>query len=372
MKLPSNWRELLSKNLYTVLAVVFIAVLLLGYLIFFTTSIAPALRTRSDTAAELNTARQQLAQAQNTQSETPASLEQKLVAAQNALTESLKVFLPDYQASQIVDMVYQRATEGGVAIVDFQTQVTPAQGAKPLYTLTEARLNVQGTSYNLLRYLATLNITAIKSIILNSVTITRSETFSNMGLDLTLYTSPYAPLQTLPIVDVSLPPVITPVPLITLSPTPGPAPSPTSPPATSVDQLAQQLDSFWTAQNWPEAIRVIEQLRALDPTYDDLTTKLYAAHVNYGYQLQSQGNLDAAREAFRRALIIKPDGAEAATALRDLETVPTPRGPFVYTVQAGDTLFTIADRYGVPLPTLMQANGLTGFGLVVGQQLIIP
>ena len=54
--------------------------------------------------------------------------------------------------------------------------------------------------------------------------------------------------------------------------------------------------------------------------------------------------------------------------------LPTPRvDPGQHVVQAGDTLGTIAQQYGVSLETLMQANGLVDANLLsVGQALTIP
>ena len=43
-----------------------------------------------------------------------------------------------------------------------------------------------------------------------------------------------------------------------------------------------------------------------------------------------------------------------------------------YTVQPGDTLFSIAARYGVSVNALMQANNLSSFYIYVGQTLRIP
>ncbi|WP_322822306.1 LysM peptidoglycan-binding domain-containing protein [Chloroflexus sp.] len=54
---------------------------------------------------------------------------------------------------------------------------------------------------------------------------------------------------------------------------------------------------------------------------------------------------------------------------------PTASGPQRYTVQAGDTLRTIAERFGVTIEALLQANNLTpaqGDNLQVGQELVIP
>jgi LysM repeat protein len=52
---------------------------------------------------------------------------------------------------------------------------------------------------------------------------------------------------------------------------------------------------------------------------------------------------------------------------------PTPPGPVLYTVQAGDTLGAVARSYGVSVEELMAANGLSDPNvLAVGQTLVIP
>lgn len=53
------------------------------------------------------------------------------------------------------------------------------------------------------------------------------------------------------------------------------------------------------------------------------------------------------------------------------ENVP-PSGNVTYTVQRGDTLFSIASRYGISVNELRQANNLVSDVLSVGQILIIP
>jgi LysM repeat protein len=47
-------------------------------------------------------------------------------------------------------------------------------------------------------------------------------------------------------------------------------------------------------------------------------------------------------------------------------------GPIVHIVQAGETLYTIALRYGTSVAALMSTNGLTSYAIRVGQQLIVP
>ncbi len=61
------------------------------------------------------------------------------------------------------------------------------------------------------------------------------------------------------------------------------------------------------------------------------------------------------------------------------EPTPTPEPPAAglrrYTVQAGDTLRAIAERFGVTIEAILQANNLTpaqGDNLRVGQELVIP
>lgn len=44
----------------------------------------------------------------------------------------------------------------------------------------------------------------------------------------------------------------------------------------------------------------------------------------------------------------------------------------IYYVRYGDTLFSIAMRYGTTVPAIMQANGLTSEQIYAGQRLIIP
>lgn len=51
---------------------------------------------------------------------------------------------------------------------------------------------------------------------------------------------------------------------------------------------------------------------------------------------------------------------------------PTRSEPLTYTVVAGDTLFGIADTYGVDVQVLIAYNNLPSPDLSVGQQIIIP
>ncbi len=53
-------------------------------------------------------------------------------------------------------------------------------------------------------------------------------------------------------------------------------------------------------------------------------------------------------------------------------TVSVPTGAATYGVQAGDTLYSIATRYGTTVAALMQANRLYSYWIYVGQTLRVP
>ena len=51
---------------------------------------------------------------------------------------------------------------------------------------------------------------------------------------------------------------------------------------------------------------------------------------------------------------------------------PQQSGSIVYYVQYGDTLYSIAQRFGTTIPAIMSANGLANYNVYVGQRLIVP
>ncbi len=155
-----------------------------------------------------------------------------------------------------------------------------------------------------------------------------------------------------------------------------------APTPASETTLEAQLDVAWQAEDWETALDLLQQLRGVEPGRAEWEEKLYAAEVNYGYQLMEEGDYQEAKEAFSRALAVNPGGPEAEEGLRLLfgEATPTatPRPTAtqptvqVYTVRQGDTLYSIARRFGVTLEHLMAVNGLTNYNIAVGQQLRIP
>lgn len=155
-------------------------------------------------------------------------------------------------------------------------------------------------------------------------------------------------------------PVLAAVAIPISTPTPTPLPTPTGTPTLTVEeqleQLKRGLDAPWDAKDWEEVIRLVEQIRAINPDYDDMVEKLYAAHVKYGRQLADEGRLGEAKKEFSRALAIKPNGVEAMAELRTF-----------HVVQPGETLFRLALRYDTTVEAIMAANGLTDYNIYAGQ-----
>ena len=191
-------------------------------------------------------------------------------------------------------------------------------------------------------------------------------------------------------------------------------PTPTTDP--TLDQLVQQMNDAWNAQDWPEVLRLIDEIMAIDPNYPEILDKKYYAHVNYGYQLMTENNCTESKVQFMAALAIRPDGEEAEAGLELLalycgtpepgtgtptsvttatatvlvtrsptSLTPPPTGaptgtpepiiltePLTYTVQPGDTLYGLAKRYSTTVQAIMQANGMMSYFLRAGDTIIIP
>jgi len=269
--------------------------------------------------------------------------------------------------------LYDSAAETAVAIVDLQAQAVAqgaaAAGEKSVYDTRQFRLVVEGDLVQLNEFVGRIEQTAVPSIVLKNLVISQgsNDAADMLTLDLLLYTSPFSTGESV----TSLPdPLATPAATqIPLTP-PAPAASPTP----DVSALLVQLDDPWAAENWPEVIRLIQEIRQLAPNEMGMAEKLYAARVNYGYQLAGSGETAAAVEQFEQALAIFPQGTEAEAGLQSLFTptaTPIPETT-IYVVQRGDTLFSIARRFGSTVDAIKAANGLVSNNITPGQQLMIP
>ncbi|MEA3407285.1 MAG: LysM peptidoglycan-binding domain-containing protein [Chloroflexota bacterium] len=162
-----------------------------------------------------------------------------------------------------------------------------------------------------------------------------------------------------------------------------------------LQELVEELDAAWDALDWEEVLRLIDEIMAIDPDYEDIEERKYDAHIGYGYQLFTEGDCSGALEQFRAALELEPEGEEALSGLELLErycatplpptATPTagptlaPTGtpqaitsPITYTVQPGDTLYSLAKRYDTTVQAIMQANGMMSYLIYVDEVIWIP
>lgn len=344
--------DYLRENIRTLPAVVMIALLLAGYLLFGLIVVWPQWQARSDLKSRLETAASTLTPQLQPSSTRPDEAE----AAQQQLVDAASLFLTESEAAVVLSDLSRYAAESGVAIVDLQAQTGPDKEPQSVYDVRQFTVYAQGELVQLIDFVTRIRETAVPGILLTNLNLDEGPEADMLTFDLQLYTSPYATessLANLPAAPTSLPTAV-------------------STPIPTADSLADQLHQPWSAQDWPAAMALIDQILALDPAYPGMVEKLYAVHVNYGYQLLAQRDEAAARQEFEQAMAVNPNGTEAAAALQSLTAETTLRVPTIYVVQRGDTLFSIARRYNVTVDALQAANGLVGNGITPGQELTIP
>lgn len=92
---------------------------------------------------------------------------------------------------------------------------------------------------------------------------------------------------------------------------------------------------------------------------------LYSIAQRFGTtvdQLKALNNLTSNNLSIGQVLIIS----------EEVDITPDPTDAIIYTVQSGDTLYKIANEYGVTVAEIMELNNLGTTVLSVGQQLLIP
>ncbi|MBI5302744.1 MAG: LysM peptidoglycan-binding domain-containing protein [Chloroflexi bacterium] len=354
--LPAGTADYLQRNLYAILAGVFIIAIGFGYLYFYTSLVAPTLNTRNQLASQVTDARQ-AAQARGILPESPDSLQTKLNNARATLVAASKVFLTDAQISDYIKRLYLYADDSHVTIIDLQTSVRagvapptptplvtatrtitptvpaapaapPAQTSQPtvllsptatrppvtftptrapqgaptgagadLFRVTTVRLQARGSSNQLVEFVSRIRETQIPGVLVTVLDLAQGEKNALLTLELVM-------------VSAAAPETATPRPT---------APAPTRPPVVATPALPP-----------PTAL--------LMPTPTLIFTPL-------------------------------PTSTAAATAT----FIPTlSPASTTYVVRAGDTLYSIARRYNTSVEAIMAANRLSNYNIYVGQTLIIP
>jgi len=202
----------------------------------------------------------------------------------------------------MLNNLYQYTNESGVEILDLQRQLVPEEEKKEIYDVRMFQLQVVGSVPDLIGFVSRIKEATFASFMISSVNIVEGEKLHSLTMNITLCTSPYssgAAEQAEP----SVIPTVTPV---------------------NMTQLEELLATAWAAEDWDQAIFLINQILAVDPDYDDIAEKLYMAYVNYGAQLLANGNGGQAIARFNLALEIKPGGEEAMAGLQQASATPTP------------------------------------------------
>lgn len=370
-------RAYLRQNQTVALPVAIAGLLLLICLIFGAAVLLPRWRLHTELARQLAVLEDAAAGQPDQPQDDTGLLAQQLAEAQTGFSNAANRFLTEAQAAAFLDDLYQSGTALGVSIIELQAQPSApglaANGEKLSYDTRHFSLVAHGELAQLNAFVGGMQETAVPAISLQNIHITTGAANQPdvLSLDLLLYTSPFSTGDA--VTQQSTP---QPVPQAT-QPSAAATLPPTTTPAADVSSLVAQLDVPWAAENWAEVIRLLLEIRQQVPGDVEMTEKLYAARVNYGYQLAAQGQTAAAAEQFEQALALFPQGTEAEAGLQSLSpgatagATATP-SQTVYVVQRGDTLYAIARRFGSTVDAVKAANGLIGNNITPGQQLIIP
>ncbi len=366
----------LRENLLAVLPIAIIVLLLLGYLFFTVRTVLPRWQLRAALVTQSEAVEAAYAERSQQQQAGAGQIRQQITAAQANFDQSVNQFLTETEAAAFLDGLYDSAAAFGVSIVDLQAravpQAVPINGEKPVYDTRHFHLVVEGDITQLNGFVSGIEETAVPSINLQNLLVTQgAEGFRDvLTLDLQLFTSPYARGAAV----AQLPAAASPTPVSPVATSVAPTATPTMTPAPDVSGLIAQLDAPWQAEDWPTVISLIQEIRQEVPGTPEMVEKLYAARVNFGYQLAGVGDVGGAAEQFEQALALVPGGTEAEAGLQSLFTPQATATPSVtiHIVQRGDTLYSIARRYGSTVDAVKSANGLVGNNISPGQQLIIP
>lgn len=368
MNIFSDLRDYIptGDRLYTLLAVIIIIVVLLGYGFFIGNNLLPDIKARSELAEGFTQAEQDLINLQKTSENAEQNAQQEITVAQSGLEQAAANFMSQEQAANTLQNIYVYAANNNVIIVDLKTlPIAEKDPSIPIDTNSFA-LEVEGNIANLLSFMGSIQEIVYRSFLVDAVNIAQGEDQAKLTMNVSILTSPYAPQS-----DEGTASNETPAGGQTGGET-GAGLLPT-PIVITHEYLESQLDAVWAGSDWPAAIEILEQLVIMKPGDQETVEKLYAAHVNYGYLFRSANQTENAQNQFDLALSIKPNGIEAQEGLEACSAAQGSSPQFVsHTVQAGETLYSISRKYGADVQAIKLANNLPDNTIKTGQVLTIP
>jgi hypothetical protein len=220
----------LRRRALSLSAVAIIVILGILYLLFYSTSLEPALSLRSSAASELATEQKALEGVKGKPPDNPAVLQKRLESLQSTLTASASYFLTESEANQDLAVLYQAASASGVVITGLQAQkpapdtptttptllkpsptpqaspastgtvqatLKPAPTERPtptatspgrsVVTVTSLRLDAVGTSRQLVDFISRLKGRFTKGVVISRVSITNGESIASLTMNISLY-----------------------------------------------------------------------------------------------------------------------------------------------------------------------------------------
>jgi LysM repeat protein len=347
--------EFVQTNLYTILAVLLVVVLTAAYIFFYVSTLDPGLTNRTRLETQLDESRRTLLNARSVQADPVESWQTRVADARATLATSQNAFLVSEQSTQTIDVLYQYARASGVTITELQVPPTPTPLPTPTWTPTR-----------------------LPTPLPTATSLTRSAT------------TPQSPAQ---------PASTQPVPPTTAPPQANPVQSQAAPYYIRAIRLraqgtARQLVDFTSRLKETNTKGIV--VNSFNIVGNDETPNAFLNMDLSLYVLSSSSDAVAPRAPTPLPAppvyvyptpvipVVIPSATLGVmtvtiTPIPIFSLTPTPSLTptatskyIVHTVQAGDTLFSLARRYGTTVEAIMALNRLSNSNIRVGQQLQIP
>ena len=160
----------------------------------------------------------------------------------------------------------------------------------------------------------------------------------------------------------------------TPTPTATPVPTPTPTKKQLMAPLWSRLHGAWENQAWSYVIKLLEQIRDIDPGNADAEEKLFAAHFNFATQFVKDGQLEEAVAHFDQAIQLRPEYLPAQEA-RELAIAYLKgseshrQGNWAEAIVSLEKVYQRDQRYQEVGPLLYEAHWQQGAALQEGGQL---
>jgi HAMP domain-containing protein len=182
-------------RLFALLPTLLIALIMIGNAMFCSTSVLPAWRTyealSTEVAAGKATVESQLAAPLN---EEMILVQRQVEMLGESLATAASPFLSDLQLDELINSLYRYADLNNVTISSLQAQQPPISPdmATPAYNTRQFRVQVEGDSANLMKFITRIRETTLTGFVVNNLNLVDAQPRSSLNFDLQIYTSPYS------------------------------------------------------------------------------------------------------------------------------------------------------------------------------------